>query len=87
MLDIVARLSCGREMPDGTIPAPRLALIIAEEDRQSTLKARLLVAGADFTRVRLVASVGSDAAFFTLPNHVQVLREAIEEMGAGFRSH
>jgi AAA domain-containing protein len=84
MLDLAARLSCGRDMPDGTPTQPAMVLVIAEEDRQMIVKARLLAGDADLARVRLVASVGDDDAFFVLPNHAGALRETIRTTCAQF---
>ena len=82
-IDVAARLSCGSVMPDGTPAQPSMALIIAEEDRQSIIKARLLAAGADLSRVRLVASVGESEALFLLPNHAPALLQTVRETAAG----
>jgi AAA domain len=53
-LDIAARVTRGREMPDGFDPAmgPRNVLIVtAEDDWEDTVVPRLMAAGADLTRV------------------------------------
>lgn len=57
LLDLAARVSTGREMPDGT-PAPEgpgdvVILAAAEDGLADTVVPRLLAAGADLTRVHV----------------------------------
>jgi hypothetical protein len=75
VLDWIARLSIGKDMPDGTKSRKARSLIIAEEDRKSILKARLLAAGADLGYIDLVDSIGDDRHFFTLPDDANALLE------------
>jgi hypothetical protein len=82
MLDIVARLSAGRPMPDGTTHSPANVIVIAEEDRRSILKARLIAAGAELSRIHLVSSVDEDEHFFTLPTDARALLAAVTRIGA-----
>jgi hypothetical protein len=60
-LDLAARFSTGRAMPDGTPngfgrPATVL-LLCSEDDEETTVTPRLLAAGADLARVRLLQTV------------------------------
>jgi len=53
-IDIAARVSTGREFPDGTKPEPGDVIIISgEDDPAITLRPRLEAAGADLSRVCL----------------------------------
>lgn len=53
-LDIIARLTSGKEWPDGTPNTPGTVILMAgEDDLSDTVKPRLRVAGADFKRVKL----------------------------------
>lgn len=82
LLDLIARLSRGSPMPDETPSNRSFSLIIAEEDRESVIKARLLAADADLSRIRLVAGVGFDESFFLLPTHCDALRSTVCDTGA-----
>src|SRR5216117_2885266 len=55
-LDLCARLSTGRPMPDGSAgPGPANALVLeAEDGQQDTVRPRLEALGADLERVFLV---------------------------------
>lgn len=84
-LDIIARATSGRALPDGTkLEKPPNALILAEEDGLSHLTARLIAASADLSRVKFIEYVslnGADRAF-VLPDDIQLLRDAIMASGA-----
>ncbi len=84
VLDIAARLSRGLPMPDGTRPfdGPRNCVIVADEDRTSILKARLIAAGADTSRIFHVDSIGEDRERFSLPSHGRALGEAVRDCDA-----
>ncbi len=82
VLDIIARATRGAPMPDGTPCLPLNALIIAEEDRKEVIKARLIAAGADLERVTLLASVGVDGHFFSLPSDWKSLFDAFDKYAA-----
>jgi hypothetical protein len=81
-IDIIARFTTGRPMPDGSVHEPGNVLLIAEEDRRSIIKARLLAAGADLSRVHLVSSVDADEHFFTLPADGLALLETVRDLDA-----
>jgi RecA-family ATPase len=52
-LDLAARLTTGRELPDGSPPSKPSAVLLlsAEDNREDTIVPRLLAAGADLERV------------------------------------
>ena len=82
VIDLIARLSRGRAMPDGTLHEASHCIVIAEEDRRFILKARLLAAGADLDRVHLLSGVGDDEHFFLIPEDVQALRTTVTALKA-----
>ena len=86
MLDIMARLSRGEPMPDGTPPQPasNALLIASEEDRVSLLKAKLIAAGADLARIGLVESIGTDQHWFSLPSDAPAILDAVRKRDARF---
>jgi len=85
-LDLAARVSSGRPMPDETIAsAPADVIIIAhEDDPASVLRPRLDAAGADVTRVHLLPSVSDahGARLPELPTDLVALMDAIQSLGA-----
>jgi hypothetical protein len=77
-LDIAARVTQGRAMPDGFDPAmgPRNVLIVtAEDDWEDTVVPRLMAAGADLTRVFRLDDL-------VIPNGVADLEARIIEVQA-----
>jgi RecA-family ATPase len=83
MLDVAARVSTGRTMPDGTpFAEPAAVILIAEEDRVSILKARLRAAGANLALIHRVSEVGEERAWFSLPSHAGELHLLIKELAA-----
>jgi len=84
VLDWAARISRGWPMPEGTRPfaEPRDVLLVADEDRVTVLKARLLAAGADMRRIHHVDAIGEGRAHFSLPTHGPALRRAVQDCGA-----
>jgi hypothetical protein len=75
LLDILARVTTGRAMPDGTPgDVPGHVLLFAEEERASTLKAKLLAAGADLALVHHVISPSDKHRRLTLPSCARQLR-------------
>src|SRR5262249_62197301 len=59
LLDIAARVSTGRAMPDGSPGEPGHVLLMSAEDSlEDTIKPRLLAAGADMGAVHHWNSVG-----------------------------
>jgi len=81
VLDIAARLSRGADMPDGSrVEGAADVLLVAEEDRVSILKARLIAAGADLDKIHRLEDV--DGGRFSLPEHAQVLHAEAQRCNA-----
>jgi hypothetical protein len=85
-LDLLARLTVGREMPDGTgggEPA-HVILLSAEDDPSRTIAWRFKAAGGDPDRLTVITGVeeGGDDLPFTLPTHVGPLEEVIRDTGS-----
>jgi hypothetical protein len=77
-IDVVARLTTGRPMPDGYDPGlgPANAVIVsAEDDWEDTIAPRLIAAGADMARVFHLGDL-------SLPDDCERLQAAIEGVGA-----
>jgi hypothetical protein len=90
-LDLIARVTTGREMPDGTPGVDGGALLLsAEDDLGATIRPRLVAARADLGRVRAVQSVrvwDAEAGrvverFVSLPGDIHLLATAMEQVGA-----
>jgi hypothetical protein len=84
-LDLCARLSTGREMPDGT-PGPGVvnSLIIQDEDGgDDTVICRLKALGADCERVSIWTPRDEDEPF-SLPSQLALLERMIGDTGARF---
>jgi putative DNA primase/helicase len=58
-LDIAARVTCGRDWPDGTTNSQPGSVIIlsAEDDPGDTMRPRLETAGADLSKINIVQAV------------------------------
>ena len=91
-LDIAARLTTGRPMPDGShgdLDTPGPVLVMADEDdRDETIVPRLLAMGADMNLVDYVNHVtvvlgdGSEREDdFTVPEYFGELRESLVDKG------
>jgi hypothetical protein len=85
-LDLASRVSTGAAMPDGT-PGIRgtVVLLSAEDDPGDTIVPRLLAAGADLTRVRLVEGVKGERGetrLIALPTDLGALESALRETQA-----
>jgi hypothetical protein len=92
--DLVARVTTGGNMPDGTPGLGRPAgvvLLSAEDDAADTIRPRLDAAGADNSRVLVIDGVPrvtddgtpEEGPVF-IPRDLPLLREAIEHMGAAY---
>ena len=85
-LDLAARISTGREMPDGT---PGLeggvVLLSFEDDPADTIRPRLDAAKANVSRILLLQAVGngSEERLPSIPDDLDAVREAVAELGAG----
>jgi hypothetical protein len=76
-LDLAARVSTGREMPDGSTGRLGGVVLLAGEDSlRKTIRPRLDAAGADPFRV----AVPNDP--LTLPNGLAVLEQMVTQLGA-----
>ena len=89
--DLMARLSCGATMPDGTAHEPIDVLaVMMEDDFGYIVRPRLEAAGADLDRIHLATDViaGTDAEGgefrdrFRVSLHMQALRATAQELGA-----
>ncbi len=81
VLDLVARKTCGLPLPGGTPCKAGNVLIVADEDSQTTLVARLQAAGADLSKVLILTHLGpADAPRgFMIPNDANELERFVEE--------
>lgn len=84
-LDLCARLSTGRAMPDGsTGPGVVNSLIIQDEDGgEDTVICRLQALGADLERVS-IWTPGDEDEPFSLPSQLKLLERMIGDTGARF---
>ena len=86
-LELAARLSTGRDMPDGTkgLPAADVVVLSLEDGAADTIKPRLLRAGGDDERVHLLTSVRDEQGsptLPTLPDDVELVQALIEAFDA-----
>ena len=78
-LDLAARLSTGRPMPDGS-PGPGIGnvLLLQEEDStEDTVCPRLAALGADLERVSIMVASPEDDEPICIPSELSVLEDAI----------
>jgi hypothetical protein len=86
-VDLAARVSAGREMPDGSpgLGAPAGVVICAAEDGLAdTVRPRLQAAGGDLSRVLGLVTIGSgeQERDLQLPQDLSVLERAIQAVEA-----
>jgi hypothetical protein len=85
MLDLCARLSTGREFPDGQPSGgPANSVILSDEDNaEDTIRPRIEALGGDPNRVFVVRhhEIGSSGPF-RIPTHLDALDAALVEMTA-----
>ncbi|TAK26893.1 MAG: hypothetical protein EPO21_24715 [Chloroflexota bacterium] len=93
LLNIAARVTTGRPMPDGSCsdigrPAGVL-LLTAEDDPADTIRPRLDAAGADVSKVSILQYVttcdeegNEHERFPTIPDHLHIIERAIEAIDA-----
>jgi hypothetical protein len=83
-LDVAARVTRNREMPDGTPGAAGgVVLASAEDGLADTVRPRLDAAGADVTRVLDLTFTDSDRTrLLQIPNDLARLEEGIRRVGA-----
>lgn len=79
-LEIAARVSRGRAMPDGR-PCARgdVLLLSAEDSLAETMRTRLEAAGADLSRIYFQDAMLRDGQPLTFPEHVGVLEHALRQ--------
>jgi KaiC/GvpD/RAD55 family RecA-like ATPase len=85
--DIAARVSRGLEFPDGSGKAPQGSVIIlsAEDAPEDTIKPRLMVAGADESKIHILKGVrepgSKDRGPVLLDKHVGAIELALRRFG------
>jgi hypothetical protein len=83
-LDLCARLSNGRPMPDGSPGlGPANSLVLYDEDgAEDAIRGRLEALGADMSRVFVVDRSDDDGAQVTFPHETNGLVERVAQTGA-----
>ena len=85
-LDLAARISTGRELPDGEqLRAPGSVILLSAEDGiADTIVPRLTAAGADLTRIHILDAIeeGTVKRPVCLPDDTALLRQAITQTEA-----
>ena len=80
VIDIVARMTRGRALPDGTVaPTPLRVLFLSSEDGESILHLRLRAADADMGRVLTISDTQHE--HLTLPSHKETWVELLKARG------
>lgn len=88
VLDIAARVSAGREFPDGTrneVGPGGVVILSAEDALSDTIKPRLEAAGADLERITSMAMLPDESGherLLTIPEDLQHLEAGIRRMEA-----
>jgi hypothetical protein len=83
-LDLCARLSTGRPMPDGS-PGPEVCnclVLNAEDSEQDTIRPRLVALGADLECIFVLRPQEDPAELLRLPTHTAMLEEALAQTRA-----
>ena len=83
-LDLCARLSTGRPMPDGS-PGPGVCnslVLNAEDSEQDTIRPRLLALGADLERIFVLRPHEDPGELLRLPTHTGMLEAALAQTQA-----
>lgn len=81
-LDIAARVSTGRPMPDGTSGASGgVVLLTPEDSTAATIRPRLEAMGANLDRIAIIEAIDDERGtrYFRLPDDVDRLRELVVE--------
>jgi hypothetical protein len=86
-IDLAARVSTGRDWPDGTpgTGLPRNVIIISAEDDEDVIKARIVAAKGDEKRIRVMPAVlreGHNKHFLSFPEDLPMLAATAKEEGA-----
>jgi putative DNA primase/helicase len=85
LLDLAARVSTGREMPDGSPgPSGGAVVLTAEDGLGDTVRPRLEAAGADLSRIVALVNVPSSDGPrpVTLPDDLEYVKAEIARVGA-----
>ncbi|MFC1639216.1 bifunctional DNA primase/polymerase [Gemmatimonadota bacterium] len=85
LLDLAARVSTGKAMPDrAPVKAGGIVVLSAEDGAADTIVPRLIAAGADLNRVGLLTGIttGNGPSELVLPEHLDALRDAVTEYNA-----
>src|SRR5581483_6233581 len=81
-LDLAARLSSGRNWPNGAPNSePASVILLGSEDPEAIVRARLTALGADLLRTFLWPRTG-DLGLPQLPADIDTLKQAVIETGA-----
>src|SRR5438132_3199004 len=86
-LDLAARLTTARPLPDGYVPPEPLSVVLVghEDGLRDTVLPRLKAAGADLHRVHVFASRARDGVWSglpTFPDDCDLLKETVVETSA-----
>jgi AAA domain/DnaB-like helicase N terminal domain len=83
-IDLAARCTSGREMPDGAPGAVGGAVLLnAEDDTADTIIPRLIAGGADLNRVLILKTLARDGGRqIEIPLDIPAIREAAISIGA-----
>jgi len=85
LLDLGARVSTGKQMPDGSWGASgRMLLISAEDDVADTIQPRLVAAGADLSRIEVVTEIRDEDGLRLpeLPRDLDAFEAAVQRHAA-----
>ncbi len=86
IMDLAARVSSGRDMPDGTRGGAAAGVVIlsAEDDLADTVRPRLDAAGGDTSRILALTTNGDEAGdrLPSLPEEIPLIEQGIERVGA-----
>ncbi len=89
-LDVAARLTSGRPMPDGSMPqrgVGTVLIISAEDTIEDTIAPRLVVAGADMAKVLFFKLQRDDEGSvmpLVIPDHLRAIGNTINQHGVAF---
>jgi putative DNA primase/helicase len=82
-LDVAARLSCGKDFPDGanSLGECDILILASEDDPADTIVPRLMAAGADLDRIHLLTSTSTTDSerSFALDSDIGLLREHLTQ--------
>lgn len=86
-MDLASRITTGNDMPDGTIGLDGGVVVLnAEDDMAKTILPRIIAAGGDPSRIKVIGTVPIDGKsgerLVTLPEDIPLIRDAVREMDA-----